>query len=279
MKEDLLGHNEKYPGFISRTNFMLQHVTSTLCQSKALIIFFYPSQQIEGDRDVSIQPWSPAQPSTHSVAHHKMTHRTRTIVTKHPVKAKMPGIPSHVRSTKTQVLSEEKINRNGSVIIRVHETNEVEGVPFADRFLVAVVWTATWTDHTSEEERKFNPKTVRLTVHQHVIFRQSFLLEKMVERDSRKETLDTVKLWSTLVHQQVMASEGAPSSTPLQGGDEGQEAKARRDHECILMAVTRKVLVTGAAAVFILLVGKTAFYLPDELARLARCRRQKPKNQ
>jgi len=192
----------------------------------------------------------------------------------------MPGIPSHVKSTKTQTLSEEEGKegvKKGLHLIEVHETNVVEGVPFADRFYVVLVWTATWGEevasgssssskhshHWGRRDLKADSSktTVRLTVHQHVVFKRPFWLEKVVEKDAASETLTTLKLWSLLAHQKmdvpVDGKSPAPFATPSK-----KEGKTRTNDECRLVSVAKHVLLTGFLTSLVVLVTKGAAYVP-----------------
>ena len=208
-------------------------------------------------------------------------------MTKHPVKTRMPGIPSHVKSTKTQTLSEEEGKEGGKKglrIIKVHETNVVEGVPFADRFYVVLVWTATWGEEvasgsssstsTSSSSSKHShhwgrrglqadssKTTVRLTVHQHVVFKRPFWLEKLVEKDAASETLTTLKLWSLLAHQKMDVPVDGKSPAPFATPPE-KEAKTTTEDECRLVSVAKHVLLTGFLTSLVVLVTKGAAYVP-----------------
>lgn len=163
-----------------------------------------PIFRILGDIDIDIKPWYYPTKSQSS-------NRERIVTTKHPVKSPVPGIglPSHVKSTKTQTLTEEKPSSSvSSPIIKVHEVNVVDGVPFSDRFHVVLEWKAQWyipsaAPGQQQEKAKKGKSSVsaprlRLTVHQHVVFTKSFWLEKVVEKNSASETQETLKIWSNL---------------------------------------------------------------------------------
>jgi len=233
-----------------------------------------------GDRDVDIQPWSPA-PSSQFNEHSKC--QLRTVVTKHPVKTRMPGIPSHVKSTKIQTLSEGEAGLGGKKslpVIKVHETNVVEGVPFSDRFFVVLVWTVKWGEDTAggsgssskppyHSERR-NSKAdgskaiVRLTVHQHIVFRRPFWLERVVEKETASETLSTLKLWSLLAHQKVAVPvDGkSPAPTPMR-----KEGGTTTGFKCRLLSVARHLLLTGLLTSLVVLVTKGASYVPELVHR------------
>lgn len=197
-------------------------------------------------------------------------------MTKHPVKIRMPGIPSHVKSTKTQTLSEEEggegEGKKGLHLIKVHETNEVEGVPFADRFYVVLVWTATWGEEAASSKhphhlgRRDSKTTVRLTVHQHVVFKRPFWLEKVVEKDAASETLTTLKLWSLLAHQKMEVPIDGKSPAPFATSTE-KEGGTTTKSECKLVSVAKHVFLTGLLTSLVVLVTRGATYVPGLVHR------------
>jgi hypothetical protein len=199
----------------------------------------------------------------------------------------MPGIPSHVKSTKTQTLSEVEAGLGGKKrlpVIKVHETNVVEGVPFSDRFCVVLIWTATWGEDTaggsgngsssssnppyrserSNSKADSSKAMVRLTVHQHIVFRRPFWLEKVVEKDTVSETLSTLELWSLLAHQKVAVPvDGkSPAPTPMK-----KEGGTTAGFECRLLSVAKHLLLTGFLTSLVVLVTKGAAYVPELVHR------------
>jgi hypothetical protein len=136
----------------------------------------------------------------------------RIVITKHPVKTRVPGmgIPSHVKSSKRQTLTEEKVAPAVSPlpVIRVVEENVVEGVPFSDKFFVTVDWRARWlpppppppppSSSRSSSSSHCHRSLCRIEAHLHVVFTGRFLLEGVVARNSASETGDTLKTWETM---------------------------------------------------------------------------------
>lgn len=133
--------------------------------------------------------------------------KERTIVTKHPVKTRVPGvgIPSHVKSTKRQTMTEEAITTASTALplVRMVEENVVEGVPFSDRFFVNVEWRAQWlppphSSSTRKARGRYPRSFCRLEVYQSVVFTRRFVLENVVTRNSATETGDTLKTYEQM---------------------------------------------------------------------------------
>ena len=107
---------------------------------------------------------------------------------------------------------------------------------------------------------------MRLTVHQHVVFKRPFWLEKVVEKDAASETLTTLKLWSLLAHRKrdvpVDGKSPAPFATPSE-----KEGKTTTKDECRLVSVAKHVLLTGFLTSLVVLVTKGAAYVPGLLHR------------
>lgn len=161
-----------------------------------------------GDIDIAVpKAWAPSSSTKGAME--------RTVVTKHPVHTRVPGlgIPSHVKSTKHQRLTEEKVPPSESPlsVLRIVEENVVEGVPFSDKFHVVVDWRARWLPPppTMGARTHHPPKKplCRLEVFLHVVFTGRFFLESVVARNSASETGDTLTIWEAMALERFARAE------------------------------------------------------------------------
>ncbi len=133
----------------------------------------------------------------------------RTVITKHPVKTRVPGmgIPSHVKSTKRQTMTEET---SPSAAVRILEENVVDGVPFAGKFFVRLDWCAQWLpipSHRHARHQHQHRSLCRLEVWQQVVYTGKFMLESLVARNSASETGETLKIWEKLALERFHRAE------------------------------------------------------------------------
>lgn len=171
----------------------------------------------------------------------------RVVSSCHPVKVRVPGLglPKCAVSTKRQWLAEYA--SGGAKVMLLKELNEVQGVPFSDRFYIESTWMARWDGKA----------TLRLSVVQQVVVKQAFMLERVMEKSSEKETKETLALWLSLVVARVGGGAALDQQQPV----EGQLAK-----HPLLRLVWSSASSTRTSGVLLLtgLITSYLFFLPKK---------------